>query len=88
MIINSSQENRNTFNQLRYFNNPPSYEDIFECTVCGCKTSLDGSYSNQGKNLICISCSKKKFKAPNELWEFLDGGIIDEDKKCSCQSSC
>ena len=30
----------------------------FHCTCCGNKVSHDGSYSNQGYNLVCYFCIK------------------------------
>ena len=31
-------------------------EYIYTCTKCGCKCSIDGSYSDQGNNLMCRFC--------------------------------
>lgn len=39
---------------------------LFTCTECGIKQSVDSSYSNQGRNLVCLSCFNK----------FYDGDII------------
>lgn len=37
------------------------YEEIFTCTKCGRKVSLDYSYSNRGHNLICCGCIDKHY---------------------------
>ena len=35
---------------------------IYTCTKCGCKCSIDGSYSDQGNNLMCRFCYESEVK--------------------------
>lgn len=37
-------------------------EYIYTCTKCGCKCSIDGSYSDQGNNLVCRFCYESEVK--------------------------
>ena len=44
---------------------------IFRCTQCGREVTVDDSYSNQGKNLICCGCvyvNARKLNMTNSQW--------------------
>ena len=45
-------------NQRLFFENAKG--KAFHCVNCGSEVSLDESFSNQGKNMICIVCHMKK----------------------------
>ena len=47
-------------NQRLFFTDTMSNK--FHCVNCGREVALDNSFSNQGKNMICIPCSFKKSK--------------------------
>lgn len=57
---------------LKLFNN--GYDNshkIFRCTQCGEQVSVDESYSNKGKDLICCNCvykNAKKLDMTNGQW--------------------
>ena len=47
------------YNYKLYHNGYNNTDKMFICRQCGEKVNLDDSYSNEGKNLHCISCIRK-----------------------------
>lgn len=44
----------------------------YTCVVCNKNTSIDGSFSNQGRNLICTRCANSKLKSTYDLFDWLN----------------
>lgn len=44
----------------------------YTCVVCNENTSIDESFSNQGRNLICTRCANSKFKSAYDLFDWLN----------------
>ena len=54
-------------NQEKFLAGADSEDAVFNCVFCGRAVSISGSYSCQGKNLICISCARKAAKANHQM---------------------
>jgi hypothetical protein len=58
---------------------------IYRCVLCECDTCIDNSASNQGKNLICMSCFRSNFVNTTSAFRWIDsndfnrvGGLKNE----------
>ena len=53
-------------NQAKFETVKVSTAYVFRCVCCGELTSIDDSFSNKGKNLICCRCAMKQVNKLNQ----------------------
>ena len=55
-------------------------EPRYVCTVCERMTSIGGSFSYQGRRLICTQCARKNFQKETYIdLEKLNGWLMEEE---------
>lgn len=59
MTVKEMQEHNKKVFSEKGMRNSGEYRHY--CIICGNQTNIDGSISDNGKNLICLSCMRKKF---------------------------
>lgn len=66
-----SEIRKRNINKYKKYGLNNVYEKIYTCVICQKSTSIEESFSDAGKNLICNSCRKERFKSTDEMFKWI-----------------
>lgn len=71
MIVEYNKR-QNIINLMRYRKNGVGKDEyLYKCVLCGARTNISGSISNQGKKLICNECAMSRFELLSQAFDWV-----------------